>query len=322
VAAAARGSAAPGNAARQRCVRVESAPSMESPPSSRAHRRTILFVDLVSSTELYEDLGDVNARARMAPCLEELGRLIETHGGSVVKSLGDGILAAFGSERAAVDAALAMLARAPHHRLRVRVGVHAGEVLVEKGDVFGQAVNTASRLLEKARPSEILVTSDVVGRLPATLQRSARRLHDMAIKGLREPLELFVLGNEDPSATLTITDTFDLKTILPTFGLEVRLGERTWSVGPLSGLNLGRDASNDLVVEGERVSRRHATIKNRRGKYVLIDQSVNGTWLVSDDGTCVQLLREEAPLHGTGRIHLGLPPEHPLALPISFRTLG
>ena len=70
--------------------------------------RTILFVDVVASVELYADLGDTEARARMAPCLHQLSSLIESHGGTIVKSLGDGIMAAFDRERDAVGAAMGM----------------------------------------------------------------------------------------------------------------------------------------------------------------------------------------------------------------------
>ena len=55
---------------------------------------------------------------------------------------------------------------------------------------------------------------------------------------------------------------------------------------------------------------------------MLADQSVNGTWLAPQDGSCMHLLREEAPLHGSGCLHLGLPPEHPRSLAIRYRSLG
>lgn len=248
--------------------------------------------------------------------------MIERYGGVVVKSLGDGILAAFDAEQAAVGAALEMLSLAPRHRLQVHVGVQCGDVLVEGGDMFGQAVNTASRLSAMARPSEVLVTRDVLDRLPALLRGTAQRLQNMPIKGLHDPLELYALTRADPSATRSAATTVDQTDTLPTFGLEIRLGTDTWNVAPLSGLHMGRHQSNDLVVTGDHVSRRHAMIVTRRGKYVLVDQSVNGTWLAADDGTCVHLLREEATLHGAGAIYLGQPPDRTTPQPISYRTLA
>ena len=281
--------------------------------------RTILFADVVASTELYEELGDADALARIGPCLAEVNREVERHGGVVVKSLGDGILAAFGDDPAAVGAALAMPECAARHSVQVSVGVHTGEVLVEDGDVFGQAVNVASRLAGLAKPSEVLVTEDVLGHLAPSLRMTARRMQNVAIKGLSEPIELFALGHEGPAATMAVSEDLSLDDLAT--ALRVQLGEQTWSVTARGRLRLGRDAGNEVVVAGDRVSRNHAVIAWRRGKFVLSDQSVNGTWL-SEEGVPAHLLREEATLHGPGVITLGVAPDHPLAEPITYRIVA
>jgi len=68
-------------------------------------------------------------------------------------------------------------------------------------------------------------------------------------------------------------------------------------------VTIGRDAYNDLVVEGKRVSRTHACIEYRRGRFVLIDRSTNGTYLLSNGKPSI-VRRTESPLHGTGLIGL------------------
>src|SRR5688572_11278058 len=295
---------------------------MDARATPTTRRCAVLFVDVVHSSELYVDLGDEAARARVVACLADLERGAQRHGGWLVKSLGDGLLCAFETEPQAVEAAFELLASAPRHRLRVRIGVHAGEVLEENQDLFGQAVNAAAHLVGLARPSEILVTSEIVAALAPERRAEARQVHGLALKGWREPLDLFVLERGDPSATLVATAAVVRTPQLLACGLELEHGGRTWRVGPLTGLTLGRDAGNDVVVEGEKVSRKHATIGERSGKYVLVDQSVNGTWLAPSDGSLMRLLREEALLHGSGQIYLGLPPDHPLAAPIVYRTLS
>lgn len=296
---------------------------MTEEPSTRTSRRTILFVDVASSSELYEHLGDRAAHRRVRPCLEEIALVARRHGGEVVKSLGDGLLVAFGAEAGAVEAAFGMVASAPSHRLRVRVGLHAGEVLESRGDLFGQAVNTAARIAALARPSEVLVSSDVYGRLREDLQFEARKVPALSVKGVSEPLQLYALAQRDGSATLTLTAT-SIQPLLRSGagGLELELGGRTWSVGPLARFTLGRGPENDLVLDLQQVSRRHASIHKRRGKFVLADQSVNGTWLVPDDGSRLHLVREEAPLHGSGRLHLGLDPERGRDHAIVYRVRG
>jgi adenylate cyclase len=295
---------------------------MEPAASPTAKRRTILFVDVVRSTELYVDLGDEAARARVAACLADLQRATEYYGGRLVKSLGDGLLCAFASEPMAIDAAFDLLALAPRHRLRVRIGVHAGDVLEEDRDLYGQAVNAAAHLTSLARPSEILVTSEVIAGLAPERRLEARQVHGLALKGWREPVDLFVMERADASATLVATAAIARTPGVAFHELELQRGDRTWRVGPLAGLTLGRDAGNDVVVEGEKVSRRHASIAERGGKFVLADQSVNGTWLVPSDGSVLRLLREEATVYGSGHIVLGLPPDHPKAAPIEYRTLA
>jgi class 3 adenylate cyclase len=286
-----------------------------------SEHRTILFVDVVASVELYADLGDAGARARVGPCLEEFSHLIERQGGTIVKFLGDGILAAFEDERAAVDTAMRMVADAPSHQLQVAIGVHTGEVIVEESDVFGQAVNVASRLSAKARPAEILVSREVMDCLSPGLRAQTRPLHGVAIKGLAEPMELFALSDDASSPGTTISAASD-DALLPPPGMELRIGDRRWDIHPGKRFHLGRDPSNDLVVSGGLVSRQHAVIASRHGKYVIVDRSVNGTWLVPDDGSRLHLLREEEALHGAGRIVLGVQPDDPLAVPISYRALS
>ena len=73
-----------------------------------------------------------------------------------------------------------------------------------------------------------------------------------------------------------------------------------------SVISLGRSAQCDLVIKSKRVSRLHAKIKFRRGKFVIIDQSTNGTFVKNSDGKEVYLRREELPLMGNGVISLGL----------------
>ncbi len=294
---------------------------MTRPPPTRTSRRTILFVDIASSTALYDHLGDAAARARVAPCMAALTGLVQSHGGRLVKSLGDGLLAAFESESAGVEAAIEMIDQATEHRLRVHIGLHCGEVLEEDGDLFGQAVNTALRICALAKPSEILISPEVFQRLPRSQQAAARRIPALAVKGLREELELFVLEHhEDTSTTLNLGATSIRSLLASRAALELLLGDRTWLVDPLAPFTLGRGPENDLVVDRQEVSRRHASISLRRGKMVLQDQSVNGTWLVPDDGSCLHLLREEAPLHGSGRLYLGMSPESPGAQAIAYRS--
>ena len=70
-------------------------------------------------------------------------------------------------------------------------------------------------------------------------------------------------------------------------------------------LTIGRDMNCGITVKGNLVSRQHAIIEYRRGKFLIRDQSTNGTYILTDDGRSVYLRREEFPLWGEGIISLG-----------------
>src|SRR5256886_5819471 len=127
---------------------------------------TVLFVDLVESTELVSAHDPEVVRRRVTRFFENVSRCIVTHGGTVEKFAGDAVMAAFGIPRAheddaerAVRAALAIMDRVHELGLEARVGVEAGEVLVDEVDstfATGEAVNVAARLQQAARSGEIL----------------------------------------------------------------------------------------------------------------------------------------------------------------------
>lgn len=129
--------------------------------------RAILFTDIVESTRLTLELGDSVAmrliREHDAIVRAELARF----GGSEVKHMGDGIMAVFASASKAVDAAreiqlkLEQASEAGKRRLRVRIGVAAGEPVSEQDDLFGAAVQQAARLCACAEPDCIVVSSGV-----------------------------------------------------------------------------------------------------------------------------------------------------------------
>ena len=130
--------------------------------------QTILFTDLVGSTEVRTSLGDEAAHALFSEVDELIRRQVERFAGRVVKSTGDGVMAAFPVVARAVTCA-AEIQRALRDRdrrrsgnpLAVRVGINTGDLIAEGDDLHGHAVNAAARITAKAGGGEVLV-SDVV----------------------------------------------------------------------------------------------------------------------------------------------------------------
>src|SRR2546421_1241102 len=123
---------------------------------------TVLFVDLVASTELVSGADPEVVRRRVTTFFEGVSRCIETHGGTVEKFAGDAVMAAFGVPQAheddaerAVRAAFAVLESVHELGLEIRVGIESGELVVEDVDstfVTGEAVNVAARLQQSGEP--------------------------------------------------------------------------------------------------------------------------------------------------------------------------
>jgi class 3 adenylate cyclase len=123
---------------------------------------TILFTDIVASTELAAMLGDHRWRNLLDAHDRETRRQIERFGGHVVKTTGDGVMATFDQPRNAVHAASALRQALLVHGVEVRAGIHTGEVELRDGDISGIAVNIASRVDGLAEAGEVLVSRTVV----------------------------------------------------------------------------------------------------------------------------------------------------------------
>ncbi|MHC5212168.1 MAG: adenylate/guanylate cyclase domain-containing protein, partial [Planctomycetota bacterium] len=152
----------------------------------------VLMVDVVSSTELFESVGDRAARDRIAARLAALTRIVRAKGGRVVKSLGDGLLCTLPSPAEGLAASQAMQ-KDKTGDVDIRVGLHAGPVIEEDDDVFGDTVNTASRVASVCNPGEVLCSKALVESLDAVERTNLRRVQPVTVKGKREPLALYAL---------------------------------------------------------------------------------------------------------------------------------
>ncbi len=158
--------------------------------------RTILFTDIHGSTEFTQRLGD-RAAMDLVRSHDLVVRVALSHNaGSEVKHTGDGIMAAFDSAAQSIRAAqqiqrdLALLPESPIGALRVRIGIAAGEPVVESNDLFGTAVQLAARLCSRAKPGAILVHESVreLSDDDSITFRSVRRLR---LKGFPELVRAF-----------------------------------------------------------------------------------------------------------------------------------
>lgn len=131
---------------------------------------TVLFTDLKGSTELYERVGDLAAYDLVRQHFTTLHQISARQGGSVVKTIGDAIMAAFPEPETGLQAAVDMnreIARVAGADLRLKIGLHCGACIAvelnERLDYFGRTVNIASRVQNLADAREIICTDPVFG---------------------------------------------------------------------------------------------------------------------------------------------------------------
>src|SRR5260370_1874842 len=153
---------------------------------------TMLFTDLVSSTELLSRAGDEEAQRIFRAHHTLLAETGAAHGGAEVKWLGDGLMAAFSSAADALRCAIAMqqVSRRPvaSERLAIRVGLNAGEALRDEADYFGIPVVVARRLCDQADAGQILCSELVAGLLAGRAGFNFVPLGALKLKGVPQPV--------------------------------------------------------------------------------------------------------------------------------------
>jgi adenylate cyclase len=288
---------------------------------------TVVFADLTGSTGLFESLGNTKATRAITSLTQWIGKVCTAHGGRVVKYLGDGVLVVFIDNAKAVGAVIEMQ-RSHQQRIvdwpeplkmGLQIGMARGEVVEQAGDCFGDAVNVASRLSDLSGREQIFATSGVIKQLERSGNAGAVRslcLGELDIRGRTEACVVYKIEwqSEVLSEFMTVRAAFGQSTpdarefgALPEIELSWLDTHKAFTQKQLP-VFLGRDPNAQFVVKDPRVSRRHANIEYRAGKFYMEDVSSYGTWVrFSDTKAVVALRRQECVLMADGEIALGAP---------------
>jgi adenylate cyclase len=284
---------------------------------------TVVFTDLHGSTAVFEALGNSKATALVTQITQWIAERCEAHGGRVVKTLGDGVLAMFPLSQGAIDAVveiqrshLKSLPRTDKSPpMPIRIGVASGEVELVHGDCYGDAVNVASRLCDLSGPNQIWANAAALTSVDEGHGVTFRVLGPINIRGRAEPCTVFQVEwrEEQASDFLTMQGELDPGMIAgdqDVLGRELELSwmgkSQVFKAFDLP-IYIGRVRTADLVVNDPRVSRTHVRFDWRNGSVVLVDVSSYGSWVRfgSENASPVLLRREECVLHGHGELALG-----------------
>lgn len=289
----------------------------------------ILFADVVGSTRIYEVMGDLRARDMILTCVEIMRSATEQNHGTVIKTIGDEIMATFPTPNDAVNAASRMQHDIRTHSglkvegqpIAIRIGGHFGPVVLENRDIFGAAVHTANRMTSQAKAGQVMITSAMVERLAPEWRSAVRQIDVATLKGKTSEDELYeVLWQKEDatsmlpaialSAAVSREKHRPRRLVLKFLGKDITVDESH------SNITIGRAEENDVVVKGNLISRLHARVELSRGKFLLVDQSTNGTFVTTREGEEAFVRRDSMQLKGEGLIGFGRVPENgsPLTL--------
>jgi class 3 adenylate cyclase len=303
---------------------------------TRIADRTVLFADLRGSTALFETLGNAEATSVVTHCVSNLAQVVRDGQGTVVKTLGDGLMAVFEDSRAAIGVAVrmhevleAMVLRGQERgassglrSLKLQVALARGEIVEMGGDCFGDAVNVAARLLDHAGDNETLVTAEVFVGMPAAVQGRFRHLDHIVLRGRAEPVSVHIMGGRRiVDSVATAFGDVSLMNHEPDGIRLVWLNLNRVFTSQQMPVVLGRSPQATYCVDDTRVSRSHARIDWHGGSFQLADLSYNGTYVRFADGEIVSLRRGSCTLHGAGAIGLGGSPAEATAAVVRFEVL-
>jgi hypothetical protein len=267
----------------------------------------VLAAGIAGNARLHEKLASPEAERAIDRCLKRILRVIEAGGGNVLQTGGGEVVAAFGAADAVVNAAIEMQQRVADLspvsgvEMAIRVGVSCG-VTARAGQLAEDGlVREAAHLAGIAKAGQILAAGRICQSLPAALQALSadtgstllgEPVHKAAIVEIRSGTAPAQSPQYAPDAALFTSS-----------GLRLRYGKAVIVLDEKKPvIDMGRDGTCDVVIRDPRASRRHATIKCRENRVVLIDKSTNGSFVTIGDDSEQFVKHAEIALYGKGII--------------------
>jgi adenylate cyclase len=191
--------------------------------------------------------------------------------------------------------------------------------MLENRDVFGATVHTANRMTSQAKAGQIITTAATVERLSPEWRASCRQIDVATLKGQGSEVTLYEVLWQTEDVTSMVPAIAMNSRPVRLVRLRLRCQDRELQLDDQNAsITIGRAEDNDFVIKGNLISRLHARIELSRNKFVLVDQSTNGTFVQSADGEESFVRRDSLQLKGEGFIGLGRLPEHDSPQTIRF----
>ncbi|MCP5464387.1 MAG: adenylate/guanylate cyclase domain-containing protein [Deltaproteobacteria bacterium] len=278
--------------------------------SEQALKKAVVFADLVDSTKLYQEEGDVAAESLINEAFSLVQEIVFDHAGELVKTIGDEVLLTFEDSWSAIHAVLFIQQYFKENQdppLQWRAGLDFGSVVLREGDVFGDTVNRAARIVKKAKPNQLLLSEQALPEEQEGDGIGFRFVIETELKGFKEKCRLHDVLFSDSSSGVTMSlDDECVDDILESASLKLAYESNDFILDKDNTVfKIGREPDNHLQITGDSVSRHHAFIEFDKGKFYLIDQSTNGTYVKDHLGDWHLIKHDRYPLIGSGFLSFG-----------------
>jgi class 3 adenylate cyclase len=277
--------------------------------------KAILFADISGSSALYKSSGNQSAKEIVDFLLDAMGLIVSNNNGLIIKSIGDEIMTCFEDCNSCLNAATEMQLKfnsiLQQPELGLSVGIGFGEVICDKNDVFGEAVNDAAYLTHVAQGGQILLSESVFNLLDLKMKAKVSEFDRVIMKGANSESNIYRYAWQGGRVSDSETQLMSVEMVIQELGsavLELNYnGEIITISSEQTPFYLGRDEHKcNLIVDAEQVSRQHCQIKFSRGKFVLVDHSTNGCYITTANKGEMYIRREEYPLIGDASLSLGI----------------
>jgi class 3 adenylate cyclase/pSer/pThr/pTyr-binding forkhead associated (FHA) protein len=249
----------------------------------------VLFTDIKGSTAYFEKYGDTAGLLMVSTCNDAISEIVREHGGKVIKTIGDAVMASFEDCAEAVTAAIKMQnkiysdsqQKPEQDRVSIRIGMNYGLGIVKPDDVFGDVVNVASRVESVGAPEQIVISDTVYEKVAGTNKFKLHALGRFALKGKGENRELYEVQWTDRNppkraAAHTIVMSSSKAAAVPKYKLQRIL--KDGSVGdtyPLKGdkLEVGRFRGDLQFAQDDKMAAIHARFTTEKDQLFVEDVS-------------------------------------------------
>ena len=280
------------------------------------YQSTVIFADVAGSSRLYKQLGDGQANRMILELLKRMDAIVRQHGGVVIKTIGDEIMAHIVDPDKALDAVV-MMQQTAQQTLPIRVGMAWGEVIEKDADLYGHTVNDAAAVAHIARGGQVITTAAFKDQLNEDGAAMMRVFDCIRLKGGKSLTEIYRMEWESEDSALksdhtTLGETTIWRQEILRLSYHASNGEsKRQTITPAdTPFSIGRSGGNcQLEIFKGFVSREHCEICYEHDKFILRDHSSNGTYITTSSGQNIFIRRGEFPLTSSGSFAIGRKPD-------------